>query len=151
MQHKIILLLVSVCPVFAFSQSNISRADSVNKIIMNGGDCGDRTFTKIETLPSLKISKQAYIDSISAYLNTNGVSIVTGTIKLLFVVDCHSKIGNIQRFSGNKSDVTVLMAALVKLSDCWLPGRQNNYIASSYVRLDMEFKNNALTDITIAQ
>jgi hypothetical protein len=150
MKLKIILLLVSVCPVFVFSQSYIS-ADSANKIIMNGGDCDHRTFTRIETLPSIKISKQAFIDSISLYLKSNGTSLGDGTIKLLFVVDCHSKISNIQKLSGNISDAATLKAAVLKFSDFWLPGRQNNYIASSYVRLEMEFKNDILNNITIAQ
>ena len=150
MKYKIILLLLTVCPIFVFSQSYIS-ADSANKIIMNGGDCDDRTFTKIETLPSLKISKQAFIDSISIYLKSNGVPIEDGTIKLLFVVDCHSKISNIQRLSGHNSDVSSLKNAVLKSSSFWLPGRQNSYIASSYVSLEMKFKNNTLTNIMISQ
>jgi hypothetical protein len=150
MKHKIILLLVSVFPVFAFSQSYIS-ADSANKIIMNGGDCSDRTYTKVQNLPSLKISNQSFIDSMSIYLKSNDISFGNGTIKLSFVVDCHSKISNIQKLSGNISDLATLKAMVLKFSDYWLPARQNNYIVSSYVSLEMEFKKNMLNNITIAQ
>jgi hypothetical protein len=150
MNHKIILLLVSACPIFAFSQSYIS-ADSANKIIVNGGDCGGRTFTKVQTIPSLKSSNQAFIDSISIYLKSNKIKFGNGTIRLSFVVDCHSKITNIQKLSGNISDLATLKDVLLKFSDYWLPARQNNYIVSSYVSLEMEFKKNMLNNITIAQ
>lgn len=118
---------------------------------MNGGSYDYRTFTKIETIPSLKISKQTFIDSISMYLNSSGTSFGNGTIKLFFVVDSHSKIDNIQKISGDITDNAPLKAAVLKFSDFWLPGRQHNYIASSYVQLEMKFKNNILENVTISQ
>jgi hypothetical protein len=151
MQHKIILLLISFFPIFAFSQSNNSRADSANKIIMNGGDCSDRTYTKVQILPSLKISNQAFVDSVSIYLKSNKIKFGNGTIRLLFVVDCHSRITNIQKLSGNISDLVTLKTVLLKFSDYWLPARVNNYIVSSYVGLEMEFKKHMLNNITIGQ
>lgn len=150
MQHKIIVLLISVCPIFVFSQTYIS-ADSANNKIMNGGDCSDRTFTKMQTLPSLKIPKQAFIDSISIYFKSSGIKFGNGTVKLSFIVTCHSKINEIQKISGNVSDLESLKAAILKLSDLWLPGRQNNYIDNAYVRFEMEFKNNMLENFTISQ
>ena len=150
MRNKIACLLIIMSPGFAYSQTYIS-ADSANMRIMNGGDCDDRTFTRIETLPSLKIPKQDFIDSISTYLKSYGSSIEDGTITLLFIVDCHSKISNIQRMSGRISDIAPLKNAVLESSSFWLPGRQNNYIASSFVRLEMKFKNNHVDDIKISQ
>src|SRR5579862_1681031 len=116
MHRKIILLFIAVCPIFAFSQTYIS-ADSANKLIMNGGDCSDRTFTRIETLPSLKISRESFIDSISKSLKSGGTSFEDGTIKIRFVVDCHSKIKDMQSISGDISEVATLKKAILKLSD----------------------------------
>jgi hypothetical protein len=117
---------------------------------MNGGDCDGRTFTKIETLPSLKISEQVFIDSLSTYLKSSDASIEDGTIAFLFVVDCHSNIRNFQIISGRISDIASLKNAVLKTSSLWLPGRQNNYIASSLVHLEITFKNNMLTNIKIS-
>lgn len=150
MQHKIIIFLISVCPIFAFSQTYIS-ADSANNLIMNGGDCSDRTFTKMETLPSLKIPREAFADSISKRLKSGWTSFEDGTIKLRFIVDCHSNIKEIESISGNISEVAALKAAILKLSHLWLPGRQNNYIESAYVLLTFEFKNNVIDNFTITQ
>jgi hypothetical protein len=148
MQHKIFLLLISVCPIFGYSQSHIS-ADSANKIIMNGGDCSDRNYTRVQTLPSLNISKQAFIDSISAYLRETRRSIEDGTIKLSFLVDCHSQIRDMRIVWGNTSYYTALAYVVGKSSVFWLPASQNNYIVSCYVILSLGFKNNALNNITI--
>jgi hypothetical protein len=150
MQHKIIILLISVCPIFAFSQTYIS-ADSANKIIMNGGDCDDRTFTKIETLPSLKISREEFVDSISKYLKSGWTSFEDGTIKLRFIVDCHSNIKDLKSISGDISEAAALKTAIIKLSHLWLPGRQRNYRQSSYVVLTFEFKNNVIDNFIITQ
>jgi hypothetical protein len=150
MQHKIIILLISVFPFFAFSQSYIS-ADSANSLIMNGGDCSDRTFTKIETLPSLKIPREAFADSISKCLKSGWTSFEDGTIKLRFIVDCHSNIKEIESITGYDAQFDALKAAILKLSHLWLPGRQNNYIESAYILLTFEFKNNVIDNFTITQ
>ena len=150
MQDKFVLLLFVVCPIFAFSQSYIS-ADSANKIIMNGGDCSDRTFTKVEKLPSLRISKQAFGDSIVTYLIAKGISVEEGTILLQFVVNCHSQIKDIEILSSNLSYDRTLKESLLKYSGLWLPARQNDYIVNSYVLLKMKFEGNKLSDIILAQ
>ena len=118
---------------------------------MNGGDCDRRVFIKIETPPSLKISKQAFIDSMSTYLTLNGTTIRDGVIRLKFLVDCHAQISNIQEISGDSSNAAPLKEFVLNSSSFWLPGRQNNYIASSYVSLDMDFKNNLVLNIKILQ
>jgi hypothetical protein len=45
----------------------------------------------------------------------------------LLLPDCHSRITNIQRFTGHISDLDALKAPVLKFSDFWLPARQNNY------------------------
>ncbi len=56
--NKMTFLFLISLPVFGFSQNSPS-ADSANKLIMNGGDRSDRTYTKMEKRPSLKITKMA--------------------------------------------------------------------------------------------
>jgi|GEM_PF-4435076 hypothetical protein len=150
MNRYFIFLLISSFPILTFSQTYIS-ADSANKLIMNGGDCSDRTYIKVEILPSLKISKQTFIDSISTYFKLKGESFENGKVILGFIVNCHSKISDMDKIAGDIGDVTTLEAAILNFSDFWLPARQSNYIVSSHLSLEMLFKNNMLSNIIISQ
>ena len=150
MLNKMVCLLILMAPVFAFCQSYPS-ADSANKKIMNGGECDDKIFTRIEILPSIKISNKAFMDSISTYFKTYGISFEDETIRLAFIVDCHSNIRNFQKVSGIVSNISSLEKAILKSSSLWLPGRQNNYIRTSYVMVEMKFKNDILSEIKISQ
>ena len=159
MSHKIIYFLILLSPIPAFSQSPISpptysqsyiSSDSANRLINNGGDCSDRTFTKIEKIPSLSIPTLAFEDSITIYLKSKNAFYNNETIKFRFVVTCHSEIKRIQKISGNSSNENEMQKAILKFSNVWLPGRQNGYIDNSYVSMEMKIENDKLA-ISISQ
>ena len=149
MRNNYFFLVIIFSPLITFSQSYIS-ADSANKIILNGGDCSDITFTKVQKLPSLKISIQAFEDTLTEYLKSKGTFYNDVAVKYRFVVSCHSEIKNIQLISSSVSDEHALRQAILKFSTLWLPARQNNFIVNSYVSLDIDIKEDKL-DISISQ
>ncbi len=149
MYRYIVLSLILLSPTLTFAQSYIS-ADSANKIIMNGGDCSDRTFTRVEKIPSLKIPKQSFEDTLTLFLKSKKAFHNNQTIVFNFVVDCHAEIHNMQKLYGSVSDEKTIREAILKFSGLWLPARQNNYIVSSYVTLKMGFTDDKL-NIDISQ
>jgi hypothetical protein len=159
MLNKIIFFLVVLFPTFTFSQRTVSlpvnsesyiSADSANKLINSGGACSDRTFTKIEKLPSLSIPKSAFEDSITSYLKYKNNFYNIERIRFRFVVTCHSEVKEIQTESGNSSNQNEIQKAILRYSNVWIPGRQNGYIANSYVSLEIEIQNDKLA-ISISQ
>lgn len=143
MLNKLLFLLIFLSPVLSFSQIQIS-ADSANKLVMNGGDCSDRTFTRIEKLPSLKIPQEAFEDSLALYLASKNLSYDNESVIFQFVVNCHGEIRNISKIYGSAPHEKDLIEAIQKYSNLWLPGRQNNYIESAYVKFYIEFKEGKL-------
>jgi hypothetical protein len=149
MLNKFIYFLILLSPTPTFSQSYIS-SDSANRLINNGGDCSDKTFIKIEKIPTLSIPKWAFEDSITSYLKSKNAYYNNETIRLRFVVTCHSEIKQMQKISGNSSNENEIQKAILKFSNLWLPGRQNGYITNSYVSLEMKIENDKLA-ISISQ
>lgn len=143
MPIRIALLLILVIPTFAFSQT-YSSADSANQIILNGGPCSERTFIRVEKLPSLIISKEAFEDTLTSYLKSVDAFYKNKIVKFKFVVTCHSEILNLLSFQGFGSKEEAMRNAILKYSKLWLPGRQNNFIVNSYVTLEFEFNNGKL-------
>ena len=143
MLNKFIYFLILLSPAFAFSQSHIS-SDSANRRINNGGDCSDRTFTKIEKIPSISIPKRAFEDSIASYLKSEGAFYDSETIRFRFIVTCHSEIKQLEQIAGNSSNENEIKKAILKFSNLWLPGRQNGYIDNSYVSLEVNIDNDKL-------
>ena len=66
---KLVLFIVLLFPTWIFSQPREWSNSKFGKVIEKDG--GNKVFTKVETLPSLKISKEAYEDSLAAYLKLN--------------------------------------------------------------------------------
>ena len=74
MRHKLVFLVLFLSPMFAISQTS-PGADSANKLIQNGKDCDDRTFTRVETLPALRVSKEEYADTLTMETDKNMMGI----------------------------------------------------------------------------
>jgi hypothetical protein len=143
MRYKLVFLVLFFLPTFAFSQSS-PGADSANKLILNGRDCTDRTFTKVETLPALRVSKEEYADTLGTYLKSHKAFPRNSTVAFRFIVTCHGEIRSIQCKTLNISEVDEFKKAILLYSNFWLPARQNGYIVNSYVTLTMATDKNML-------
>jgi hypothetical protein len=149
MLKQILLPVIVLFPLLSWCQTEPS-ADSANRAIMNGGDCSDRTFTRVEKVASLKIAKQLYADSIVVYLKSRSAFQEDESITFMLLVDCHAKIQRIQTIKGEVSNERELREAIRKYADVWLPATQNRYIVSSYVKLSIEV-DKGKTDIFVFQ
>jgi hypothetical protein len=143
MRHKLMFLLLIVSPMFSFSQTS-PAADSANKLILNGQDCTDRTYTKVQTLPSLKVSNKEYADTLGAYLTSHKAFPRNRTVQFKFIVTCHGELKSIECNTEDVRNKEVFVKAVLLYSTLWLPARQNGYIVNSYVRLELECNKNAL-------
>jgi hypothetical protein len=143
MRQKLVFLILVHSPMFAFSQTS-PAADSANKLILNGQDCTDRTFTKVQTLPALKVSKEEYADTLGAYLTSHKAFPRNRTVEFKFIVTCHGEIRSIQCNTADVRNKEVFEKAILLYSTLWLPARQNGYIVNSYVSLALEFNKNTL-------
>ncbi len=149
MLKHLLLPVIIFLPLLSWSQTEPS-ADSANKAIANGGDCSDRTFTRVEKIASLKIAKQLYADSIVLYLKSQSAFQEDESITFMLLVDCHAKVQRIQTIKGEVSNEKELKEAIQKYADSWLPATQNRYIVSSYVKLSIQV-DKGKTDIFVFQ
>jgi hypothetical protein len=143
MRHKFVFLLLVLSPMFAFSQTS-PEADSANKLILNGQDCTDRTYTKVQTLPALKISTEEYADTLGSYLKSNKAFPKNTTVEFKFIVTCHGEIHSLHCHPSDVGKKEILEKAILQYSSLWLPARQNGYIVNSYVTLTLAFDKNTL-------
>jgi len=145
MRYHLVFLLLFFSPMLTFSQTS-PAADSANKLILDGQDCDDRTFTKVEKLPALSVSKEAYADTIGAYLTSHDAFLRKKIVEFKFIVTCHGEIRQIQCETGNLSneEVEAFKKAILLYSSLWLPARQNGYIVNSYVNLALAFGKGTL-------
>jgi hypothetical protein len=143
MRHKLVFLALVLSPMIAFSQTS-PGADSANKLILNGQDCTDRFFTKVQVLPALKVSKVEYADTLGAFLKSNKAFPRNGTVEFKFIVTCHGEIRDMRCNTADVRKKDVFEKAILLYSTLWIPARQNGYIVNSYVILTLEFDNNTL-------
>ena len=149
MRHKFFYLIFLLSPVLASAQ--VSRAaDSANKLILNGKDCDDRTFTRVEVPPSLKVSNEDYADTLSTYLKAHKAFSGNDLVEFRFIVTCHGEIRSLTCYTADVVKKADIEKAILLYSGLWVPATQNGYIVNSYVRLALQFDKNALT-IKISQ
>jgi hypothetical protein len=137
MLKKIGTLFLFLLPTVLFAQTIIySDANSQRK---KQTQCDNRIFTKSEEMPSLKISKEAFEDTLAVRLKSNGISISNGTIKYRFIVTTQSEIVDITVDSGDESKNKKLSAIILDLEDLWNPAKQNSFPVCAYVNVEVRF------------
>ena len=136
MTKKFVLLLTFLFPVFLFAQSTFS-------------DC-DHVYTKVQHLPSLKISDEAFEDTLATILTPKKFSLKYNEITYKFVVTDKSKIDDLTAVSGSVGKEKVLRETILNLADLWKPAIQNGYDVCSYVSLKLKFVDNKI-NIEITQ
>jgi hypothetical protein len=130
MTIKLFLLLIFSFPVFLFAQSAFS-------------DC-DHIFSKVQNLPSLKISNEAFEDTLTTVLTSKKFLLKDNEITYNFVVTDKSKIDDLVTVSGSVGKEKILKETILNLAGLWKPATQNGYDVCSYVRLNLKFADNKI-------
>ena len=144
--HCIFFLFI---PTLIFAQSSYLSDSAFHKIIEK--DCDDKEFTKTEVLPSLKISREAYGDSIKLYLNSRNIIIGNrlAIFKFFLTKDC--QILHIKgMIPSPPPNLEFVRDAILHFSDLWNPAVQNSHIVCSYITLQLEFRDDKI-NISIFQ
>jgi hypothetical protein len=126
MTKKTFLFLILLFPTFLFAQSAFSHCDHV--------------YTSVQHLPSLKISKEAFEDTLATELKSKKFPLKNDNeITYHFVVTSGSQIDDLQAVSGSVEKEKFLREAILKLCALWKPATQNGYEVCSYVSLKIQF------------
>jgi hypothetical protein len=130
MTKKLLLFVIFLFPVFLFAQSTFS-------------DCA-RVFTKVEHLPSLKISDEAFEDTLAKVLTSKRFRLNDNEITYKFIVTDKSKIDDLIAIAGSVRKEDILKETILKLADLWKPATQNGYVVCAYVSLKLKFVDNKI-------
>lgn len=124
---KLLFVLTCLFPAVLFAQSALS-------------DC-DHIFKKVQHLPSLKVSDEAFGDTLAKVLASKKFPLRENEITYNFVLTDKSKIDDLAIASGSVAKETTLKDAIVYLADLWKPATQNGYDVCAYVVLKLRFAN----------
>jgi hypothetical protein len=130
MNKKLLLFLTFLFPVFLFAQSAFS-------------DC-NHVFTKVQHLPSLKISDEAFEDTLVTILTSKKFPLKDNEITYNFVVTDKSEIDDLTTVSGSVGKEKVLKETILNLAELWKPATQNGYDVCFYVSLKLKFVDNKI-------
>jgi hypothetical protein len=147
MTKKILLLLLLILPTFLFAQSSFSDPKSA-KIVEK--DCQHGVFTVVEDLPSLKVSKEKFEDTLATALRVKKFTMTNDEIIYKFLVTTQSKILDLKPDSGRVSQQKILKETIVQFADLWAPAKQSGRPVCAYVRLKIKFTNDTL-NIAVSQ
>ena len=147
MIKKLIIIIGSILPNLLFAQKHIW--DTENKKTL-AEDCHNKVFDKVETLPSLIVSLDAYADSVRFFLKQKQINLKGKKVIFRFIVTSRSEIFDLTLISPVLDEQEDLEASILNFSNLWVPARQNSHIVCSYVNLEMSFAKDKL-DIRIYQ
>jgi hypothetical protein len=133
MLQRLVFILLVLAPMLVAGQS--SPADR--------SDC-DKTFTKSEELPSLKVSKQAFEDSLTACLKANQAFDAGGKFVLQFVLTKESRMLELEKIGGS-NPTPGFMKCFGQFSQLWVPAVQNKRPVCAYVKCEIEVKQDRLS------
>jgi len=142
MLKRLLIVPILFFPIFLFAQGTLISDDASRTIIER--ECNDKLFIKVEQLPSLKIAKEAFEDTLVSELKSRNFSLINSKITYTFLVTSKSEILNISIESGDISKEKILRQTLSQLSSLWAPAQQNGRIVCAYVRLKMDFNDSKL-------
>lgn len=146
MTGSLCLLLLFFLPFGAGAQA-IARADSLELSVIQE-DCGERIFTKVEKLPSLRKGTKNFEDTLTACLKSinefkNGASCV---FRFLVTTKSHLLLIEKETIVDTKEDI--IRSILTSYSYMWKSAIQNGRMVCAYVRLKIDIANDKL-NITV--
>ena len=133
--NKLLLFLLLILPTFLLAQSSFSDPKQ---------ECTGPVFTVVEQLPALKISREAFEDSLTTALRTKQFSLKNGQITYRFIVTRQSNILDLRVDSGGISKQRILKEIILHFADQWAPAKQNGHIVCAHVRLKITFTDERL-------
>ena len=104
----------------------------------------EHIFTKVQHFPSLKISQEAFEDTLATVLTSKKFPIKDNEITYKFVVTDKSKIEGLVTLTGSVNQEKTLQKTILSLADLWKPATQNGYDVCSYVSLKLKFIDNKI-------
>lgn len=90
MLQRLICILLVLIPFFGSAQGIKPGTPEYERMFKD--DCEGKIFTKSQELPTFKISKQAFEDSLTLYLKANQAFDTTAKFSLFFLLTKKSKI-----------------------------------------------------------
>src|SRR5436305_10704800 len=127
MTKKLLLTYTFLFPITLFAQS-----------------C-DRVFTKLPILPSLKISNEAYADSLTKTLILKAYSLNDDVIIYMLVVNDKSKIDYLHAISGKLINENKLKEAILQLADLWKAGMINGREVCAQILFKVKIADNKIS------
>jgi hypothetical protein len=143
MLKYLFLFLLASSPAFLKAQPSLFGNDSTSKKIMEN-DCDEKVFTRVEQIPSLKISIQEFEDSLTSLLKSKKAFYKTDRIIFKFIITTKSQMFELSREYGEIKKENIVKESLQSFSNLWLPAIQNGRAVCSYVRLDMTIQEDKL-------
>lgn len=142
MLQRLFLILWVLIPFVVSAQSIQHGTPEYERIVKD--DCDGKIFTKSEELPSFKISKQAFEDSLTLYLKANQAFEANAKYSLQFVLTRESHILDLQKLRGAVPSPGVIKAFL-QSSKLWFPAKQNGREVCAFVKCNVEVKEERLS------
>lgn len=105
----------------------------------------DPIFTKVENLPSLKVSNEAFGDTLTAALKSKNFPLNDKEVTLKFVLTDKSKIDDLAVETGNVVNEATLKETISQLANSWSPATQNGQPVCALVRLHLRFIDNKVS------
>lgn len=124
--NKLLVFLLLILPTSLLAQSSFSDPEQA---------CTGPVFTVVEQLPALKISKEAFEDSLATALRKKHFPLKNEQITYHFIVTRQSTILDLRVDSGGRSKQRILKEVILRLADQWAPARQNGHIVCAHVGL----------------
>ena len=143
MIKNILFALIVLIPTCLSAQSTSYNDATAKKRIES--ECDGKMFTRVEQLPSFKISKQAFEDTLSQYLKSKNAFYTNKKITFMFVLTKRAEMLELEYISGNTPKENTLSQAFLYYSRLWLPPIQNGHPVCAYVKCDLEFKDDKLS------
>lgn len=134
--NKLLVFLLLILPISSLAQSSFSDPKQ---------ECTGPVFTVVEQLPALKISKEAFADSLATALSKKQFPLKNGQITYRFIVTRQSTILDLRVDSGGLSTQRILKEVILHFADQWAPARQNGHLVCAYVRLKISVTDERLT------
>ena len=133
--NKLLLFLLLILPTFLLAQSSFSDPKQ---------ECTGPVFTVVEQLPALKISREAFEDSLTTALRTKQFTLKNGQITYRFIVTRQSNILDLRVDSGGILKQRILKEIILHFASQWAPAKQNGHIVCAHVRLKITFTDERL-------
>lgn len=128
------VLISMLIPAISFSQQN-TEPDRIP------AGCDGKVFITTEKKPSLKVTMDAYQDSLMSYFSSKKVTIPNSAFPCRFILTSNSKILDLHVGVSHTPYAEILTNAILKFEHLLVPAVQNSYLVCSYITFLCVFEN----------